>query len=165
GRRVQARGPSRRTDFVWDGDVVLHEVRSGGDSQAEVLSWEFLPGGFAPVAKAERGGQYLCVNDVAGVPRELVARDGTIGWAAAFTTFGEVLATQFADVDCPVRYQGQWHDAETGLHYNRFRYYDPSLGRYISPDPVGLFGGLNVYQYAQNTMGWIDPYGLAKKVF
>ena len=80
-----------------------------------------------------------------------------------FSTFGELQAIQCDDVDCPIRYQGQWHDAETGLHYNRFRYYDPAVGRYISPDPIGLVGGLNVYQYAQNTLRWIDPYGLSNK--
>jgi RHS family protein len=42
--------------------------------------------------------------------------------------------------DCPFRYQGQYEDSETGLYYNRFRYYDPSTGAYISQDPIGLAG-------------------------
>jgi RHS repeat-associated protein len=49
------------------------------------------------------------------------------------------------------------------LFYNRFRYYDPKVGRYVSPDPLGTFGGLNLYAYAPNTTGWLDPYGLVKK--
>jgi RHS repeat-associated protein len=49
------------------------------------------------------------------------------------------------------------------LFYNRFRYYDPAVGRYISPDPIGLLGGANVYLYPPNINGWVDPYGLAKK--
>ncbi|EOV9643360.1 RHS repeat-associated core domain-containing protein [Cronobacter sakazakii] len=53
----------------------------------------------------------------------------------------------------PLRYQGQYFDAETGLHYNRFRYYDPDAGRFISQDPPGLAGGINLYQYAPNTAG------------
>jgi RHS repeat-associated protein len=60
-----------------------------------------------------------------------------------------------------VRFPGQWDDGETGLYYNRFRYYDPAVGRYISPDPVELLGGLNPYAYALNPNDWIDPYGLA----
>ncbi|WP_414464730.1 RHS repeat-associated core domain-containing protein, partial [Klebsiella aerogenes] len=60
------------------------------------------------------------------------------------------------------RFQGQYFDAETGLHYNRHRYYDPEISGFISQDPIGLAGGLNVYQYAPNPLGWVDPWGLAK---
>ncbi len=59
-----------------------------------------------------------------------------------------------------LRFQGQYFDAETGLHYNRFRYYDPDCGRFVSQDPIGLFGGYNLYQYAPNPTNWIDPWGL-----
>jgi len=62
----------------------------------------------------------------------------------------------------PLRYQGQYFDAETGLHYNRFRYYDPDAGRFISQDPIGLAGGINLYQYAPNPLVWVDPLGLCK---
>ena len=59
-----------------------------------------------------------------------------------------------------LRYQGQYLDRETGLHYNTFRYYDPDIGRFTQPDPIGLLGGLNLYQYAPNGFTWIDPLGL-----
>jgi len=62
--------------------------------------------------------------------------------------------------DQSIRFQGQWHDPETGLHYNRFRYYDPDVGRFIHQDPIGLNGGINTYQYAPNPTNWIDPFGL-----
>ena len=65
--------------------------------------------------------------------------------------------------DQSIRFQGQWHDPETGLHYNRFRYYDPDVGRFIHQDPIGLLGGNNLYQYAANPIGWIDVLGLNKK--
>ena len=52
------------------------------------------------------------------------------------------------------------YDTETGLHYNRFRYFDPDLGMFTSRDPIGLLGGSNVFQYAPNPTGWIDPFGL-----
>ncbi|WP_249221050.1 RHS repeat-associated core domain-containing protein, partial [Serratia rubidaea] len=61
----------------------------------------------------------------------------------------------------PLRFQGQYFDAETGLHYNRYRYYDPQTGSYISQDPIGLRGGLNLYQYVPNPLGWVDPLGWA----
>ncbi|MHA3316532.1 RHS repeat-associated core domain-containing protein, partial [Yersinia pseudotuberculosis] len=54
---------------------------------------------------------------------------------------------------------GQYSDDETGLHYNTFRYYDPEIGRFSTQDPVGLAGGINLYQYAPNPLTWIDPWG------
>uniref|UniRef100_UPI001F4FF3C4 polymorphic toxin type 47 domain-containing protein n=1 Tax=Pseudomonas rhizoryzae TaxID=2571129 RepID=UPI001F4FF3C4 len=61
----------------------------------------------------------------------------------------------------PLRFQGQYHDPETGLHYNRHRYYHPETGSFITPDPIRLAGGLNSYRYAPNPTGWVDPLGLA----
>ena len=65
-----------------------------------------------------------------------------------------------ADELQPIRFQGQSFDKETGLHYNRFRYYDPDLGMFTSRDPIGLMGGSNVFAYAPNPTGWVDPFGL-----
>ncbi|MFH4180811.1 RHS repeat-associated core domain-containing protein, partial [Acinetobacter baumannii] len=62
-----------------------------------------------------------------------------------------------------IRFQGQYFDQETGLHYNRYRYYLPYVGHFISKDPIGLLGGDNVYAYAPNPVGWIDPLGLNSK--
>lgn len=61
----------------------------------------------------------------------------------------------------PIKFQGQCLDTETGLHYNRFRYYDSDVGMFISRDPIGLLGGSNVFQYAPNPVMWIDPWGLS----
>jgi len=61
----------------------------------------------------------------------------------------------------PFRFQGQQSDQETGLHYNRFRYYDPVVGRFVSQDPIGLAGGINIYQYTPSSTFWIDPLGLS----
>ncbi|MDE5307319.1 RHS repeat-associated core domain-containing protein [Providencia stuartii] len=62
-----------------------------------------------------------------------------------------------------LRFQGQYFDRETGLHYNTFRYYAPDLGRFTQQDPIGLAGGLNLYQYAPNPLTWVDPWGWAKE--
>lgn len=160
GRRVKKSGPGRDVEYVWDEDVVLHELASEGQLEPRVVNWEFDPHGFAPLCKVESGSQYLCANDPAGNPRQLVAPDGDVVWSGSYSTWGEVDGERGAGVDCPVRYQGQWYDDETGLHYNRYRYYDPEAGRFISQDPVGLLGGMNVWTYADNTTGWIDPFGL-----
>ena len=60
-----------------------------------------------------------------------------------------------------IRFQGQYFDQETGLHYNRHRYYSPYVGRFVSKDPIKHNGGFNLYQYAANSIGWTDPYGLS----
>lgn len=70
------------------------------------------------------------------------------------------VTSELSRINNPFRFQGQYADDETGLHYNWHRYYDPELGRYISRDPVGLFGGLNSYQYAPDPIHWVDPLGL-----
>lgn len=62
-----------------------------------------------------------------------------------------------------LRFQGQYFDAETKLHYNRYRYYDPHTGRFISKDPIGFLGGLNIFIFPSNPVQWTDPYGLKKK--
>jgi RHS repeat-associated protein len=64
--------------------------------------------------------------------------------------------------DCPFRYQGQYEDAETGLYYNRFRYYDPSIGSYISQDPIRLDGENRFYSYVHDVNSWFDVFGLGK---
>ncbi|WP_422047231.1 RHS repeat-associated core domain-containing protein [Rosenbergiella epipactidis] len=66
-------------------------------------------------------------------------------------------------VEQNLRMQGQYYDEESGLHYNLFRYYDPDSGRFTQLDPIGLAGGLNLYQYAPNALGWVDPLGLSRK--
>ncbi len=72
---------------------------------------------------------------------------------------GEVQS--LALVEQPLRFQGQYFDGETGLHYNRFRYYDPAVGRFVHQDPIGLFSGENFYAYGVNPNEWIDPNGLS----
>ena len=65
----------------------------------------------------------------------------------------------------PFRLQNQYCDEETGLPYNFFRYYEPDVGRFVNQDPIGLFGGDNLYQFAPNTQIWIDYWGLARLTY
>jgi RHS repeat-associated protein len=88
-------------------------------------------------------------------------------WQAEHSLWG-TLALQWGkrpsqepDVTCNLRFQGQWWDEETGLHYNRHRCYDPGTAQYLTPDPIGLDGGIREYAYVHNPMGWVDPLGLA----
>ncbi|TDR25234.1 RHS repeat domain-containing protein, partial [Hydromonas duriensis] len=109
---------------------------------------------------------YQC--DHLGTPQELTNMDGEAVWTANYKAWGmakEVIskAAQRAGFTNPIRFQGQYFDHETGLHYNRHRYYDPHSGRFVSRDPIGLLGGVNVHQYAPNPTEWVDPLGLQKK--
>jgi RHS repeat-associated protein len=109
---------------------------------------------------------YQC--DHLGTPQELTDQHGRVAWSAQYKAWGEIKEqrTDWAvqqGITNPIRFQGQYHDPETGLHYNRYRYYDPAVGRFIGQDPIGYAGGLNLYSYAPNPVGWIDPLGLQKK--
>ncbi|WP_456291887.1 RHS repeat-associated core domain-containing protein [Pseudomonas sp. AK106] len=107
---------------------------------------------------------YQC--DHLGTPQEITDQTGNTAWSAQYKAWGEATEqrSEFAQqtgLTNPIRFQGQYHDHETGLHYNRHRYYDPRVGRFISEDPIGYLGGLNIYQYGPNSISWVDPLGLA----
>lgn len=165
GRRVSKRFRGRITKWVWDGDKPLHEwteleVGPEAGSAADVLTWLFEEGSFAPIAKLTVQGAYSIVTDHLGTPLELYDEHGTKTWQAQLDSYGAVRAGRGKPQDCPFRYQGQYEDVETGLYYNRFRYYDPEAGRYISQDPLGLSGGTKLYAYAKDPLQLVDPLGL-----
>ena len=85
--------------------------------------------------------------------------DGQMVWQATYKAWGEVESYATEEIEQNLRFQGQYFDAETGLHYNTFRYYDPVVGRFVGQDPIGLAGGTNIYLYGQNPVQWIDPLG------
>jgi len=87
---------------------------------------------------------------------------GNLVWQADLDIYGKVRTLGKGNInDCPFRYQGQYHDTEIDLYYNRFRYYSPESGTYISQDPIGLKGkNPNIYAYTSNINVLIDPFGL-----
>ena len=96
-----------------------------------------------------------------GTPRAMTDENGNVVWNADYKPFGE--AEVAGDVENRFRFPGQYLDGETGLHYNWHRYYDSGVGRYLTGDPIGLGGGINLYAYVDNgPINWIDPFGLAK---
>ncbi|CDH07611.1 hypothetical protein XBO1_440005 [Xenorhabdus bovienii str. oregonense] len=122
----------------------------------------------SPSARFERGKLHYIVSDHQGTVREMLSEEGVLVWAQRLTTWGkaerfQVIASNNPDyhVNCNQRFCGQFEDEESGLYYNRFRYYSPETGQYISPDPIGLLGGVNPYGYVHNPTNFIDPFGLA----
>jgi len=151
---------AKTTTFIWDGNNPIHEIRN-----EETTTWVFNDG-FVPVAKVTKDNHYSIITDYLGTPVEAYDREGDKVWSAELDIYGRVKIDRNnapgGDIDfIPFRYQGQYHDTETGLYYNRFRYYDPTTGNYIQQDPIGLQGGNpTLYAYAGNANWWIDPFGL-----
>ena len=160
------------TRFLWQGYRLLQEQRDNGTRR----SWSYDPASpwtpLAAIEQADGGPQadiYWLHADLNSAPLEVTDADGKLRWSGQYDTFGRLKGQTTGSMalregvpyDQPLRYAGQYEDAESGLHYNLFRYYDPEVGRFTVQDPIGLNGGLNVYQYAPNPAGWIDPWGLA----
>ena len=101
--------------------------------------------------------------DHLGTPIAAHNAKGEAVWTAEYEAWGRIRQETVSDglkVNVPFRFQGQYYDKESGLHYNRFRYYDPEIGRFVSQDPIGLKGGGNLYAYVVTPTLWIDPLGL-----
>ena len=144
-----------RTNYLWDGMALLEETAG-----SEKIEYLFMPGSFFPMGMTRGGAHYSFVFDQLLAPCELLAMDGTIAWAADYWAFGEIRRLRVSTVDQPIRFLGQYFDPESSLCYNRYRYYDPLLGRYTTPDPIGFEGGTNLYAYGPNPINWVDPLGL-----
>ena len=159
GRRVEKKCRERLTRFVWDEYTLLHETDETGSS----TTFGFEPGSFVPLFQIRDGKIQSILCDRIGTPRELIDAEGRITWSMRTDPWGNVVDSTPEAGPCPFRFQGQYFDPESGLHYNYFRYYDPEVSRFISPDPLGLDGGLSPYQYTPNPLEWIDPLGLCHR--
>lgn len=106
-------------------------------------------------------GTYHVLSDHLGTPQVIIDKNENVVWKADYEPFGKANITT-ETITNNIRFPGQYYDEETGLHYNYYRYYDPSSGRFITSDPISLYGGLNTYGYAnQNPLFFIDSDGLA----
>ena len=176
GRRIAKRDAFGVTRFVWDGNRLLCEQRG-----SHARTYVYGEDAFVPLARVDavadadgtaRAEVRHLHTDHLGTPREMTDAGGRVVWAARYRAWGNVLEVaqrdspevvspdEIGEVQ-PVRFQGQYYDNESGLHYNRFRYYDPDIGRFVSVDPIGLLGGANTFTYVWNPVTWIDPFGLS----
>lgn len=163
--------------FVWDGVRLAEHVASDG----RVTTWDWHPDRHQPVTQVHRepsgghltgdvGGDadeqdwfdvefYAIVTDLIGTPTELVDDAGQVVWHSRTTLWG-ASADDESEPLCPLRFPGQYRDTETGLDYTLHRYYDPLVGAFLSPDPLGLQPGPNPHSYVPNPTTWTDPLGL-----
>ncbi len=136
-------------------------VRESSGEQTKTYVYE--PESFRPLAMVQDEEIYHYHLDHLGTPRELTSDAGDIVWKARYRTYGNAAIQAVDDIDNLIRFQGQYYDEESGLHYNRHRYYNPETGQFTTQDPIGLLGGVNNYQYAPNPTQWVDPLGLSCK--
>lgn len=164
GRRIRKTitdkiGAKTKTDYIWMGDNIIAER-----SKEHYQSYLYEKDTHKPLAllrgKGKEAQIYFYQLDHLGTPQELTAFSGKIAWSASYKAYGNLAQLEISEIDNPLRFQGQYFDQETGLHYNYYRYYNPNIGRYITPDPIKLAGGLNSYQYTNNPINEIDPLGL-----
>lgn len=169
GRRVEKTEhgsdgyPLGETRFVWDGLRLLQEHR-----HSQTSLYIYQDEGYEPLARVDGTGPLQKIryyhNDLNGLPEQLTEADGHNVWQATYRVWGNTLEEvrePYYIEEQNLRFQGQYLDRETGLHFNTFRFYDPDVGRFTTPDPIGLHGGLNFYAYTPNPFGWIDPLGLS----
>ncbi|QIB07306.1 RHS repeat protein [Pseudomonas fluorescens] len=162
GRRISKTVDGLTTEFFWQGDQLVAE-----NSPRHHRSYVYEPGTFRPLAMLDGEGLNACPFyyhlDHLGTPQELTSYSGQIVWSARYNGYGKLTELKHGggeQLEQPLRFQGQYFDPESGLHYNRHRYYNPETGRYLTPDPSKLAGGLNGYRYTLNPTGWVDPLGL-----
>jgi RHS repeat-associated protein len=162
--RRHARKPER-TQYAWSG---LQMVGETSDSHPDAaVQYIYTENSYEPLARVDSHGEHADIfwyhTEINGLPDSVTDSNGETVWRGASTAWGRSLRESTpVEWDTPqnLRFQGQYLDRETGLHYNTFRYYDPAGGCYTQMDPIGLLGGLNTYIYVVDPLVWVDPLGL-----
>ncbi|MEJ8857873.1 RHS repeat-associated core domain-containing protein [Variovorax robiniae] len=168
GRRTRKVWKDRSTEFYWNTDQLIAEVGPTGKLRIYLYadSLALCPFAFLDYesidADTASGRRYLLFSDQIGACRLIEDDAGDEVWRALVSPFGST-ETQCEKIEFNLRFPGHYFDAETGLNYNRFRYYDARLGRYLQSDPWGLKGGFNLYAYRTNPLLVADVRGLGEE--
>jgi RHS repeat-associated protein len=160
----QPMGKRVTTLFLWEGFRLLQEIHDDVPLTYVYSDQE----SYEPLARIDGTDSpeifwFHCQPN--GTPERMTDNEGELRWEGQNSAWGKLLREiphKATDYPQNLRMQGQYLDRETGLHYNLFRYYDPDSGRFTQEDPIGLAGGINLYQYAPNALGWVDPWGLSR---
>ena len=185
GRRIEKVFDGRVYRYLWDGDVILHEwdyaeadrpntvVTETGEVTLDrpepvenLITWVYDSDSYVPTAKIVGDKHYSIVSDYIGRPVQAYDDKGNIVWQADYDIYGNLRNLHGSRQFIPFRQLGQYEDEETGLYYNRFRYYDPRIGNYISQDPIRLAGNNpTLYGYVRDLNKRTDLFGLSELVY
>jgi len=172
GRRISKTlnngSQSNTTYYFYSAEGLIAEADSNGQL---TKSYGYAPGSTfstnplwmkVPASGTQTAATYYTYqNDHLGTPMKLLNQSGVTVWSATYDAFGRATVDAASTVTNNLRLPGQYYDAESGLHYNWNRYYEPSTGRYVTSDPIGLLGGINIYVYVRgNSIRWSDSMGL-----
>lgn len=169
GRRARKTWAGKTTQFFWNYDQLIAEIAPTGRVRIYIYA---DPLALTPLlfldydstdARPESCRRYFIFADQIGIPCLVEDEKGNDAWRGRVGPFGRAEIAREASVELNLRFPGHYFDAELGLHYNRFRYYDPGLGRYLQSDPWGIAGGANVYGYRLNPLFDVDVLGLGGK--
>jgi len=175
GRRLTKTYLDQTIHFVWDGNIPLHQwtapinqtitsINNKGKLELNIpknlTTWIFEEGTFVPQAKLINGKSYSIITDHLGTPFEAYSENGEKVWSCNLDIYGKTRKFTGERSFIPFLFQGQYYDEETELAYNRFRYYNPDTGGYISKDPISIAGGLNLYAYVSDSNSQLDVFGL-----
>ena len=180
GRRIEKVFDGRVYRYLWDGDVILHEwdyaesdrpntiVTETGEVTLDrpepvenLITWIYDSDSYVPTAKIVGDRHYSIISDYIGRSVQAYDDNGNIVWQADYDIYGNLRNLHGSRQFIPFRQLGQYEDEETGLYYNRFRYYDPKIGNYISQDPIRLAGNNpTLYGYVGDLNKWADVFGL-----
>jgi RHS repeat-associated protein len=170
GRRIDKTWRGRRTEFLWDTDRLAGEIAPDGRFRLYVYEDAFAVVPFLFIdyesvdADPRSGRRGFIFGDQLGTPLLVEDDQGVTVWSATVDPYGAMHVDPSSAVELALRFPGHYWDTELGLHYNRFRYYTPELGRYLQSDPLGITGGYNLYAYPASPLTHVDVRGLNNDV-
>jgi len=168
-RRVRKTWRGETTEYFWDGFRLMAEIAADGYVRLYVYADEeaLVPLMFVDYpsldSAPEDGTRFYVFTNQIGVPERVEDAYGDVAWQAKIEPYGAVTVDPASRITLNLRFPNHYADPETGLHFNRFRYYSPELGRFLQVDPVGIDGGINLYAYCGgNPLTRVDLDGLGR---
>jgi RHS repeat-associated protein len=169
GRRTRKIWAGKTVEYYWSSDKLAAEVHSDGRMRLYVYADTLAA---TPIlfldydsvdAHPESCRRYFVFADQVGAPTVIEDSSGVVVWQGRMAPYGNLELSPKSTISCDLRFPGHYYDAELGLHYNRFRYFDPRTARYLQSDPWGLAGGVNLYAYSTNPLLKVDLRGLGEE--
>lgn len=167
GRRVRKTFEGKTTEYLWNMDQLAGELSPDGRFRLYIYTdpLALTPMMFVDYESIESeptdGECYFIFSDQIGTPVCIEDKFGKIVWQARIAPYGEATLDTSNKIEFNLRFPGHYWDNDLKLNYNRFRFYDPALGRFIQSDPLGIAGGTNIYAYSSNPLNFVDVRGLS----